>query len=341
MPWGVIELKKLGLLDTLLNAGGLFGERSLSYEENTSGDAASPHVLRFADVVPEVPGGLCMGHPAMCRALGGAARQAGVTVLTGVEGVEVTAGTPPRIAFSHAGRRIEWMPRLIVGADGRNSQVRHQLGFEVKADPPHNLLGGMLVDGVPGWPQEAAFGTEDRIHFLVFGQGGDRVRLYLCYDFADKQTYGGPDRQHKLIAAFARLSLPQAGLIAASRPIGPFNSFSNEDHWVEDPTASGVVLIGDAAGHNDPVTGQGLAIAVRDARLVSEIVLAGRFERAAFRPYVEERLERMRRLRIAARFATRLRVEFGPDARARRARASARMRQRMPSPLLALSLIHI
>src|SRR5690349_13588103 len=101
MPWGVIELKNLGLLDTLLNAGGLFGERSLSYEESTPGDAASPHVLRFADVVPEVPGGLCMGHPAMCRALGGAARQAGVSVLTGVEGVEVTAGTPPRIAFSH------------------------------------------------------------------------------------------------------------------------------------------------------------------------------------------------------------------------------------------------
>ena len=95
------------------------------------------------------------------------------------------------------------------------------------------------------------------------------------------------------------------------------------------------MLVGDAAGHNDPITGQGLAIALRDARLVAEIVLAGRLEPAAFRPYVEERLERMRRLRIAARFAARLRAEFGPDARARRARASARMRQRMPSPLLA------
>src|SRR5262249_51074418 len=99
--------------------------------------------------------------------------------------------------------------------------------------------------------------------------------------------------------------------------------------------APGVVLVGDAAGHNDPVTGQGLAIALRDARLVAEIVLAGHFERAAFRPYVEERLERMRRLRIAARVAARLRVGVGPDARARHARAGARMRQRMPSPLLA------
>jgi len=232
--------------------------------------------------VPEVPGGLCMGHPAMCRALGDAARQAGATVLTGVESVEVTAGTPPSIAFSHTGSRVEWTPRLIVGADGRNSQVRHQLGFEVKADPPHNLLGGMLVDGVPGWPQDTAFGTEDRVHFLIFGQGGDRLRLYLCYGFADKQAYAGPQRQQTLIETFARLRcLPQADLIAASRPIGPFNSFSNEDHWVEDPTAPGIVLVGDAAGHNDPITGQGLAIALRDACLVGEIVALCRGEARA------------------------------------------------------------
>jgi 2-polyprenyl-6-methoxyphenol hydroxylase-like FAD-dependent oxidoreductase len=168
---------------------------------------------------------------------------------------------------------------------------------------------------------------------LIFPQGGDRVRLYLCYDFADKAAYAGPDRQRKLIEAFANLScLPQAGMIAASRPIGPFNSFSNEDHWVENPTAPGVVLIGDAAGHNDPVTGQGLSIALRDVRLVSEIILAGQYERNGFGDYVDERLERMRRLRIAARLVARLRVEFGEDARRRRERVFKRVRNKMPSP---------
>src|SRR5262249_11455487 len=159
--------------------------------------------------------------------------------------------------------------------DGRNSRVRHQLGIRLMADPPHNLIGGMLVDGVPDWPQDTqVVGTEDRTHFLVFPQGGDRVRLYLCYDFADKERYAGADRQQNLIETFARLRcFPPASMIAASRPIGPFNSVSNEDHWTEDPTGPGVVLIGDAAGHNDPVTGQGLSIALRDVRLVSEIIL--------------------------------------------------------------------
>lgn len=36
----------------------------------------------------------------------------------------------------------------------------------------------------------------------------------------------------------------------------------------------GVVLIGDAAGYNDPVLGQGLSIAVRDVRFVAEALLA-------------------------------------------------------------------
>src|ERR671921_76413 len=76
------------------------------------------------------------------------------------------------------GVATEWRPRLVIGADGRNSQVRRQLALKVLADPPHNLIAGMLVDGVPDWPQDLmVLGTEGRGHFLVFPQGGDRLRL--------------------------------------------------------------------------------------------------------------------------------------------------------------------
>jgi 2-polyprenyl-6-methoxyphenol hydroxylase-like FAD-dependent oxidoreductase len=255
--------------------------------------------------------------------------------MRGVDDVEVVAGTPPRIAFRQDGERAELHPRLVIGADGRNSRVRNQLGMSVLADPPHNLLGGMLVEGVPAWPQDVqVLGTEGRTHFLIFPQGGDKIRLYLCYDFADRTPYVGPRRQDNLIAAFAGLDcLPYADEIAKARPIGPFNSFSNEDHWVEDPTAPGVVLIGDAAGHNDPIIGQGLSIALRDVRLVSEVLIAGNRNRASFRAYVEERLERMRRLRITARLAVTLRAQYGEEARLRRQRAGRRMRiDKMLSP---------
>jgi hypothetical protein len=56
----------------------------------------------------------------------------------------------------------------------------------------------------------------------------------------------------------------------------------------------------------------------------------------SFRPYVEERLERMRRLRITASLAVTLRAEYGEAARLRRQRAGRRVRiDKMLSPMPA------
>ena len=68
-PWGVAELRRLGLLDTLTAAGGIFTARHIPYDENTSEDAALARQLDLSKVLPDVPGPLCMGHPAMCAAL--------------------------------------------------------------------------------------------------------------------------------------------------------------------------------------------------------------------------------------------------------------------------------
>jgi 2-polyprenyl-6-methoxyphenol hydroxylase-like FAD-dependent oxidoreductase len=336
--WGVAELQRLGLLDILAAAGGVFPKQAIPYDENLPGDAALPFALNLSAQLPGVPGPFCLSHPVMCATLAAAAEAAGATFLRSVQKIDVSVGSPPTVSFSRDGAANEWRPRLVIGADGRNSQVRRQLAMKVQADPPHNLLGGMLVEGVPEWPQDLqVIGTEGRVHFLVFPQGGDRIRLNLCYDFADKAPYAGSRRQDNLIAAFAGLRcLPYAAAIARARPIGPFNSFSNEDHWIEDPTAPGVVLVGDAAGHNDPIIGQGLSIALRDVRLVGETILAGGREQEAFRPYVEERLERMRRLRVTARLAVTLRAEYGEEARLRRQRAGRRVRvDQMLSPIPA------
>jgi 2-polyprenyl-6-methoxyphenol hydroxylase-like FAD-dependent oxidoreductase len=81
----------------------------------------------------------------------------------------------------------------------------------------------------------------------------------------------------------------------------------------------GVVLIGDAAGHNDPIIGQGLSITYRDVRIVRDLMLEHRdWSTDTFRPYAEERRERMRRLRLTAWTSSILNVEFGPHALARR-----------------------
>lgn len=96
--------------------------------------------------------------------------------------------------------------------------------------------------------------------------------------------------------------------------------------------------MGDAAGWNDPVIGQGVSIALRDARMVSEVLLgSSSWTASAFAGYGEERAERMRRLRLAAHVVTLLRVAFGPEAASRRRRwfDSAAADPMMLAPLLA------
>jgi 2-polyprenyl-6-methoxyphenol hydroxylase-like FAD-dependent oxidoreductase len=79
------------------------------------------------------------------------------------------------------------------------------------------------------------------------------------------------------------------------------------------------VLIGDAAGHNDPVIGQGLSIALRDARMVRDIVLDSGRTPDAFAGYGAERAERMARLRFLADVISVSQAEDADNRSARRA----------------------
>jgi len=336
-PWGVAEFKRLGLLDLLYERGGIHTKRNIPYDENLSPEQAEQRAFDLTKMHPDAPGPLCIGHPSMCNAFAESALSAGAVFLKGAKDIDCVRGNSPLVSFSHEGKKIELKPRLLIGADGRNSVVRRQLGFRTEADEPHNLLGGLLVANVPDWPREMqAIGTEDRLHYLIFPQGKDLVRLYACYGFPDRGRFTGPNKTERVLQAFRLNCLPLADAILAGTPIGPFYSYSNEDHWIDDPTASGVVLIGDAAGHNDPVTGQGVSITARDVRLVSQILLSKHsWAQDDFVPYVEERRERMRRLRIVGRLAAKVRVEFGPDARDRRARVAQRFAAGQLSPSLA------
>src|SRR5262249_36605242 len=148
-----------------------------------------------------------------------------------------------------------------------------------------------------------------------------RARLYICYGLNQRQRFAGVDRQVRFLDAFRLKTLPGSEYLVRGTPAGPCNSYGNEDSWTDSPLAPGVVLVGDAAGHNDPIIGQGLSITYRDARLVRDLMLDNReWTPQSFRAYAEERQERMRRLRFTAAAASILTAEFGPRAQQRRAK---------------------
>ena len=145
------------------------------------------------------------------------------------------------------------------------------------------------------------------------------VRLYLLHDIAQKGRFAGPDRQAEFLAAFGFRCIPGSEMFRAARPAGPCAFYPMNDSWTDQPYAAGVVLIGDAAGWNDPIIGQGLAIALRDVRIVTDLLRSGSdWSAAAFVDYGEERWKRMRRLRVAAQVRTDLATTFTPAGAARR-----------------------
>lgn len=336
-PWGVIELMQLGVYEAVRSAGGHHLSRHWGCDEDVPPDEAMATGIDLTTLVPGVPGPLCIGHPALCQLFIELAAQSGATVLRGVTDVRITTGRAPAVAYHHGSGQHHATCRLIVGADGRGSQVRRQADIELHRDPTHHLFAGMLVDGAEGWPADTqVIGAEGDVHFLAFPQGAGRVRLYLGYASAQARRLAGQAGPQAFLDAFRLRSVPGSLHLASARPAGPCNSYPNEDSWTDSPCRDGLVLIGDAAGSNDPIIGQGLSITLRDVRLVRDALLSARdWTPAIFTRYATERAERMRRLRFSASVVSALENEFGPLARERRRRVRERQ---MEDPSLLLPL---
>lgn len=318
--WGVAELLALDLEKPLLDAGGHYATRTVFYDETLDPAQAEANIVPMHRLRPDVPGMLDVGHPEACEALTRAAAEAGATVLRGVGDVEVTPGARPVLRYALDDVVTTVSAGLVVGADGRTSSVRRRLGIALHQSEPATVGGGMLVDGVDGWPADQAWlGTAGDLFHLVFPRAHGRVRLYLMHDVAQRGRFAGPDREWRFLDAYGPRCLPDRDVFRAARPVGPCAFYPMNDSWTDGPVAPGVVLVGDAAGWNDPIIGQGLAIALRDVRQVADVVRAGPDRSvAAFTGYVEERRERMRRLRVAARVQTALMATFSPAGAARR-----------------------
>jgi menaquinone-9 beta-reductase len=340
-PWGVLELRRLGLYDTLLAAGG----HHLRYHVTLGDDQDDPEAalarpLDMSQLLPEIPGPLTIRHTVACQALIAEAATAGATVLRGVDHVRVLPGNAPAVEFLHGGSSHHVRCRLIVGADGRTSVVRGQAGIKEHHGIRHNLFSGMLVEGAHGWPDDLQVkGTEREVNFLAFPQGGGRVRLYLGYGFDRKTLLAGSDAPDRFLEEFRLATVPGSDALANATPVSHCYSYPNEDTWCDQPYSEGLVLIGDAAGHNDPIIGQGLSITMRDVRLVTEALLSSEaWTSSIFAGYAEERRERLRRLRFAAELQATLDGEFGPEASARRRRS----RQRQAAdPSLSLPFLSV
>jgi 2-polyprenyl-6-methoxyphenol hydroxylase-like FAD-dependent oxidoreductase len=347
MPWGVPELRALGLYDTVLNAGG----HPLAFWDGYQDGSRSGH-RNLERTTPCREPVLACFHPNLQEALLQAAIDAGAEVRRGARLLDITAnGNPspfvipapavipaplvvPAKAGIHSmtvafdGRTEVVSARLVVGADGRTSQVRTLGGFQVRHDPDGNMVAGILLDGVTA-PDDATLAgmkSENGLFVLLFPQGNGQARAYVCFRAQENFRLQGQQD----LARFRDLTI-QAGapaeFYADAQPVGPLATFSGAAVWVDKSYRNGIALVGDAAAVADPTWGQGLSMALANARELRDQLIKHDDWNEAGEAYAEAWRQLHQTIHTAETWATRLLLETGPEADERRLQAFSLWRE--------------
>ena len=347
MPWGMPELRALGLYDTVLNAGG----HRLTFWDGYQDGSRSGH-RNLERTTPCREPVLACFHPNLQEAFLQAAIDAGAEVRRGARLLDITGnGNPspfvipssvvipasaviPAKAGIHSvtvafdGRTEVVSARLVVGADGRTSQVRTLGGFQVRHGPDGNMVAGVLLDGVTA-PDDATLAgmkSENGLFVLLFPQGNGQARAYVCSRAQENFRLRGQQDLARFLDLTIQAGAP-AEFYADAQPAGPLATFSGAAVWVDKSYRNGIALIGDAAAVADPTWGQGLSMALANARELRDQLIKHDDWNDAGEAYSEAGLQLHHTIHTAEAWATRLMLETGPDADERRNRAFSLWRE--------------
>ena len=321
-PWGVAEARTLGIDETILRDGG----QEIRWWEFTPVGAPS----RRRDLVETTPhhaGYLTFPHPAMQRLLLDRAEAEGADVWRGATVIDALPGRLPAVKVRRDGREEVRQARLVVGADGRASRMRAWGGFAVERDRERLVIASALLHG-PQLPTDAVRMISDAPagqSLLLIPVGERRLRPYLIYrKRGDRRHLSGPQRFGDFVRAAIDLGAPEEWFVEVEQA-GPLAEFEGAATWVEHPYRNGIALIGDAAAASDPSFGAGLALTLRDVRVLRDHLLANDDWDAAAHAYAAEHDRYFSALHRLEEWFTDLMYEIGPEADQRRARVFSKL----------------
>jgi len=257
MPTGLVELVNLGVRDRLA-ADDCHPLRGVRYvqEDGSSASGCLP-----------APGGLGVRRTALTKALADAALAAGVRIRwncrvqelrRGAEGVRLdTSGGPVRAD-------------LLVAADGLHSAVRRGAGLSLDVGDGRRFGLRRHFRCAPGSDFVEVHLAAGREAFIT-PVGPELVSVAFLWD----RGLWSPAGEHEsyfdlLLESFPGLQDRFAGVPAATpaRGAGPLAQA------VSATVAERLVLIGDAAGYRDAITGEGLSLALASAAVLADVVPA-------------------------------------------------------------------
>lgn len=277
LPAGVRALEALGVLAGLRRAGAA-PISAVRWIEPGAGSAA---------VTLPAPGGLGVRRTALSDALAAAAIAAGATLVAG----EVAAhrrgpdGVEVDVEPVAPARRRTLRAALLVAADGLASPIRRREGLDRPVAGPPRLAVRRHFATTP-WSDEVEVWLGAGIEAYVTPVGPRQVGVALLLD-----PPGGP--YARLLARLPALAARLAGAAPASvaRGAGPLARAA------AGPVLDRLVLLGDAAGYVDALTGEGISMALGCAADLAALLpdaLARGATAAALAPYARAWARRYR-----------------------------------------------
>jgi len=265
---GVARLKRWGLLDRII-AAGTPAARHVIFD---------PGPVVLEGHFPSFEGIDALYSPrrtVLDKILVDAARQAGAEVRENfmVEDLVQEAGRVGGIrGREKGGAALTETADLVVGADGKQSLVARTVGAAAYHQKPALSLAFYTYwDGVPLQGGEM-YGRERRF-IGAWPTNDGLVMTYVAWPIAEYHGF-----RADVESAFLS-TLDLAGDLGQrarnGRRVGPIRGTIDLPNYFRTPYGPGWALVGDAGLVMDPVTGQGIGDAFRDAELLAEAIEAG------------------------------------------------------------------
>lgn len=198
-----------------------------------------------------------------------AERTPGVSLRHGEARLQLEASDVCRVLFD--GRLFT--PRLVIGADGLASRVRKAARLQTRRPSPFRYGVRQHFKAQP-WTDhvEVYWGPSGEAY--VTPTGADEVNVAFLWQAAESNLPGGSRLVAHLLRAFPELArrLGHAEATDAAGARGPLHV------QVPTPARDGLLLVGDAAGYVDAITGEGVGLAITRAPIMASLLRPG-FER--------------------------------------------------------------
>jgi menaquinone-9 beta-reductase len=286
----VASLERIGLLEPMLDAGALRSRVRLR----------SPWGWIEPPLKSRVPSGVNLRRERMDPLIRQvAADTPGVELMLGYtvdellrEGDAVT-GVKARDAH---GSTLAMRARLVVGADGRGSQVAKLAAVPTKKVKCARFAYGAYFEGpAPVGAPDSSLWLLDPDMAAVFPTDSD-LYFYACMPVKERLPAFREDPQGALLELVS--SVPDAPPIRESRPVGQVQGKLDMTNVAHRVTAPGLALAGDAALAIDPLWGVGCGWAFQSAEwLTDSTIPALRGEEPLKRGLARYRRRHARKLR--------------------------------------------